>query len=612
MLLVSVPGFAQTLPSFTPTRETGTPTYLNAEVVRLSSNGTATIRSESGDVVLTADLRAVAGLGVRPGDKLLLAYETVYDDSGRERRIVTYARPASPGSGEPGPSFAMVAAGASGASTVRLISADRANRTITVTDASGEPLTLPLSAQATANLGGIRPGDVIGLDFANGGVVNPNALPVVSGFQALPAGTGVGSFVVPPLSGQFVGFDAGTNMVTVQTANGRQQTFTVSGAAGAGLANLRPGDNLSLGFQVTQQANRARVRAGGNTTVSTAPGAASLGAAGGSTLLSVGNVSTLTRPAPRTTDAARFGSTAGRTTASRGTFSDFGAGTTGVTGAANVGAATTNAQAARLATAQAVGGQNNTFTNQNLAGFSSTAGAGAGQGVSVNDATANRTGIAAGGFSPIGGTSVGTGGVPATGIPGANTGVGAAGAPGTAGTAGTTGTGTFNNMGAGLPFLGTGFATPSVGPGSPFANTVPSVPTPGPIMTAVLPPATAKAPLSQEEVGLLRAYGERDLDAAAVVLAMVANDIDAGWFRFKMACLGGFTAETSPGREWFLLLDDRVRTPTDDACRAMYAQLQGQATGWETQLNIALDAARRADVLPGRVRETLDRHRIDR
>jgi hypothetical protein len=595
MLLVSAPGFAQTFQSFDPGREAGTPTYLNAEVVRVSSDGTATIRSESGDVVLTADLRAVAALpGVRAGDKLLLAYETVYDDSGRERRIVTYARPASPGSGEPGPSVVMAAAGASGGSAVRVISTNRAQRTITVTDASGEPLTLPLSSRASANLGRIQPGDVIGLDFVTGGVVNPNALPVVSGFQALPAGTGVGSFVVPPLSGQFVGFDAGTNRLTVQTADGRQQTFTVSGTAGSGLAGLRPGDNLSLGFQVTQQANRARVRAGGSTTVTTAPGTVNLGAASGSTLLSVGNVSTFSGTGVRPTALAR-------TSATRGTFSDFGANTMGVTGAANVGAVTTNAQAARLATAQSIGGANNTFTNQNLAGFGNTAGAGAGQGVSVNNATANRTGIAAGGFSPIGGTSVGSGGVPGTGIPGSGV-----------ATAGAGGTGTVSNMGAGLPFLGTGFATPSVGPGSPFSNTVPSVPTPGPVMTAVLPPATAKAPLSQEDVGLLRAYGERDLDAAAVVLAMVANDIDAGWFRFKMACLGGFTAETSPGREWFLLLDDRVRTPTDDACRAMYSQLQGQAAGWETQLGIALDAARRADVLPGRIRETLDRHRIDR
>jgi hypothetical protein len=36
------------------------------------------------------------------------------------------------------------------------------------------------------------------------------------------------------------------------------------------------------------------------------------------------------------------------------------------------------------------------------------------------------------------------------------------------------------------------------------------------------------------------------------------------------------------------------------------------ATGWEQQLQITLDAARRTDVLPGRIRETLQRHNIDR
>jgi hypothetical protein len=132
------------------------------------------------------------------------------------------------------------------------------------------------------------------------------------------------------------------------------------------------------------------------------------------------------------------------------------------------------------------------------------------------------------------------------------------------------------------------------------------------VFNAVLPPAVAKAPMSEDEVGAMRAHGERDLDGAAMVLAMVANDLDAAWARFKVACLGGFMPESSPNREWFLLLEGRVRTPTDDQCRMMHTQLQGQAAGFDQQLGIARDAARRADVLPGRVRETLERHRIDR
>jgi hypothetical protein len=170
-----------------------------------------------------------------------------------------------------------------------------------------------------------------------------------------------------------------------------------------------------------------------------------------------------------------------------------------------------------------------------------------------------------------------------------------------------TSAGTFSQFG-GTPFVG----SPIAGPASPYTSNVPSIPTPTPVMNAVLPPAMAKAPLSQEEVGAMRAWGERDLDNAAVVLAMYANEVDAAWFRYKNGCLGGFTSETTPGREWFLVLDGRVRLPNDDQCRMLYSSLLGMATGWEQQLEIALDAARRADVLPGRIRETLDRHRIDR
>jgi hypothetical protein len=453
-----------------------------------------------------------------------------------------------------------------------MLSTDRANRTITVTDASGLPVTLPLSSQAAARLSGVSAGDVVGLDFVGGGVVSANALPTVSGVQALPAGTAVGSFVVPPLSGQFVRFDAGTNTLTVQTPNGRQRTFPVSATAGSSLSTLRPGENLSLGFQITQEANRARLRAGASTTTTTTPGVTGFGAAGGSAVLSIGNVQTVAGGMVGA-GGSRLQVSPGTGAVTRGAFSNM-----GVQGAANVvgGVGVANAQAAAgFGPAQGIGGINNTGATAAQAG--------------------SPAGIGAGGFSPIGGSPA------AAGVPGA----GAAVAPMGVG-------GTFSNMGMGMPFVGTGFATPSVGPGSPYSNNVPSVPAPGTVMSAVLPPATAKAPLTQEDVGMLRAYGERDLDSAAMVLAMVANDIDAAWFRFKMGCLGGFIPETSPGREWFLLLDGRVRTPTDDQCRAMYSQLQGTAAGFEQQLGITLDAARRADVLPGRIREILDRHRIER
>ena len=538
LLLAVVPAFAQsTFQSFTPDREAGAPTYVNAEVVRVDRPaGTVTLRSESGDVVVTADAHAVAGLaGVRTGDKVLAAYQTMVDQTGRERRVVTFARPASPTSGQPGPTMTATTGAPSG-SAVRVISTDRANRTITVTDASGVPTVLPVSSRAVRSLGALNPGDVVGLNFTGGGVVTASALPSVSAIQALPGGT-VGSFVLPPFNGQLVGFDATASTVTVRGANGRDRTFPVSGAALSGLGGLRPGDNLSLGFQVTQQANRAGVRAAANTSTTTGVGPTGLSGAVGSGVLSVGTV-----------QASNPG--VGQQGFGVPSFTNANLQATGFRGTAS-GAVDVNRGA--TGTSQAIGG------------------------TGANAAT---------GFNAAGGTGAGSG-------------------------ASNVGTGTFSNMGAGLPFAG-GVAVPSLGATSPFAGNVPSISAPGPVMTAVLPPATAKAPLGDSDVGAMRAYGERDFDAAVMVLAIVANDIDAHWFRFKMSCLGGFVPDVSPNREWFLLLDDRVRTPNDDQCRASYAQLMGMATGWDAQMNIALDAARRADVLPGRVRETLERHRLGR
>ena len=64
------------------------------------------------------------------------------------------------------------------------------------------------------------------------------------------------------------------------------------------------------------------------------------------------------------------------------------------------------------------------------------------------------------------------------------------------------------------------------------------------------------------------------------------------------------------GREWYVLLDNRIPTPTDDGCRAVHSDLTSRAQGFKAQLETVEDAARKADVLPARVREVLDRHKL--
>jgi hypothetical protein len=506
------------VPSQAQSTRAGVPTYLNAEIVNVDrAEGSATLRSESGDIVLTADAHAFAGLvGLRSGDKVVVAYETVIDETGRSRRIVTYAQPASPTSGEPGSSVA-AASGSSPSfgSTVRVLSIDRANRRITVTDTSGTPVALRVSSRAGSFLADISAGDVVGLNFTNGGVVTAEVLPSVSAIQALPAGTSVGGFVLPPFNGQFVRFDANRNMLTVQTQSGQLRTFPVSNTLGPSLSGLRTGSNLSLNFQVAQAGARGSA---------TAVGPANL-AGGVPPIMSVNNVQTLPPG----------------------------------------------------------------FVQQRTNSFATVPGGGAAP-LSAQGMTATNAGIGQAGL-----TASGAGMASSQGM----------GSPAAGGMAG------FSQPGfaTAAPFLGgAGIA----GPASPFSTQVPSIPTPTATYNAVLPPAVAKTPLSEDEVGMMRAWAERDLDSAAMVLASAANEIDGQWFRYKNLCLGGFTPETSWGREWFLVLEGRVRTlTTDDQCRQMYTSLLGAATGWEQQLGIVLDAARRADVLPGRIRETLARHRID-
>ena len=123
--------------------------------------------------------------------------------------------------------------------------------------------------------------------------------------------------------------------------------------------------------------------------------------------------------------------------------------------------------------------------------------------------------------------------------------------------------------------------------------------------------AVAQQPLSADDVGAMRAQGEADLDASAVALSAAANALDAVWAGFKSQCLPGFTAErVTSGREFYLLAQGRILTPADDACRALYTDLTARAQGFMQQLDIVEDAARKADILPVRVREVFDRHQL--
>ena len=367
------------------------------------------------------------------------------------------------------------------------------------------------------------------------------------------------------MNGQFVSFNQQTGNLTLNTTTAGRVTFPVGPNVVSGLSGLRPGQNLSLNFDVTSPTTGGVSRTG----------IASTGVPTGVT--GTGAVTT------------------GDTTGNRTVVSGGGAGTNTVTtgGAAPI--------VTPLATITGVQSLLPNGQPVNAAGVP-----GAVSPVAPNTASINAPGLAGVPGAAGAGQAANTAGANTAGAAGVGT--NAAGTTGAANTGGRTagGAAAGGQVVGGGPVVGGGVAQ------SPFVNPVPSIPGVTPVSAAVLPPAHAKQPLSADEVGAQRAQGEADLDAAAVSLAAAANQIDAVWAGFKNQCLRGFAAgiPTSAGREWYALARDSVPTPTDDACRALHADLTGRAQGFLAQVDTVEDAARKADVLPVRVREVFDRHRL--
>lgn len=446
---------------YTPDKKADAPTFMNAEVVRIDRRAnTVTFRSESQETTLTVEGEALSALAtLRAGDKVVVGYRAVKDADGRETRIVTSVTSASPTSGIPDGRAVAVQLDAGSTIRARVLDFDARRRRVTVIDQTGGLWTLPVT-RGIAGIDSLTAGANVALTLGalTGGGVNVAG---IASLGAIPVFAGGVAF--PPVAGQFVGFNPGTGILTLDTTTAGRVTFPVGSQVVSGLSGLTPGQNLSLTFDVIRP-----TRVGG-----------------------------VVRPLATITGVQPFIPT----------------------------------------------------------------------------------------VAPL----------QAAVVPGAVTPV----AP--ANTGAVAGTGAVGGAVVGAPV-----AT------SPYANPVPSIPGVTPVAGAVLPPAIAKEPLSNEEVGAMRAQGEADLDAAAVTLAAAAIQIDAVWAGFKNQCLSGFATgtTTTARREWYALADDRIPTPTDDACRALHADLQGRAQGFLAQVDTVEDAARKADVLPARVREVFERHKL--
>jgi hypothetical protein len=108
----------------------------------------------------------------------------------------------------------------------------------------------------------------------------------------------------------------------------------------------------------------------------------------------------------------------------------------------------------------------------------------------------------------------------------------------------------------------------------------------------------------------LRESAAQDFEKMAARLATEANAIDGLWRGYQEACLTEPPA-TNRSRGWFHLLDGTIPEPDQDGCRQQYKEMIGRGERLRESIKLAEEAARKAEVLPGRLRQTLEKHKLD-
>jgi hypothetical protein len=100
-------------------------------------------------------------------------------------------------------------------------------------------------------------------------------------------------------------------------------------------------------------------------------------------------------------------------------------------------------------------------------------------------------------------------------------------------------------------------------------------------------------------------------DGAASAAATTAGQVDRAWANYRQVCVKGTQPVTTRGREWFAMLDGSMPRPTDDTCGKSYDVVAAVAKDFKAQVDKLRATATEAGVLPGDLRDTLQRYNID-
>lgn len=141
---------------------------------------------------------------------------------------------------------------------------------------------------------------------------------------------------------------------------------------------------------------------------------------------------------------------------------------------------------------------------------------------------------------------------------------------------------------------------------------IPQIPPATVSVTPALPASTVPPPaLTPAQIAANRAIGIRNFDAAVAVIAATASQVDRAWAAHRALCVDGTDPVNARGREWFGILDGSLPAPTEGQCGTSYAEVARLAAQFKAQLDTARETARRSDVQPGDIRESLLRYNVD-
>ena len=155
-------------------------------------------------------------------------------------------------------------------------------------------------------------------------------------------------------------------------------------------------------------------------------------------------------------------------------------------------------------------------------------------------------------------------------------------------------------------------ATLRVAPAPPQPVAAPAVLSTSTLTNAIAVPAAAVAATREEAstVDGLRTRGARDFEAAVTRLAADARAVDATWARYKAACPRAATPDDG-SREWFRVWEGTATSDADPSCASLLDEVLRLGEPVKAGMSAAHEAARRAWVLPGTMRDIRRRHSME-